>query len=142
THVSARYQLRVDGQIEDQSSSGLLVSTGAGSTGWMSSVFNMAAGITRSLGADVREESSLPMLWEERRLLWAVREPFISRTSGASLVTGQIEAGEVLEIESNTPSDGVIFSDGIESDFLEFNGGAIARIGVASQQAQLVVKSH
>ncbi len=44
SHVSARYQLRVDGREESQSSSGVLVSTGAGSSGWMSSVFNMAAG--------------------------------------------------------------------------------------------------
>jgi len=32
THVSARYALRVGDYVEDQSSSGIIVSTGAGST--------------------------------------------------------------------------------------------------------------
>ena len=35
---------------------------------------------------------------------------------------------------------GVIFSDGVENDFLEFNNGSIATIGVAEQQARLVVR--
>jgi len=45
THVSARYHLRYEGREEDQSSSGLIVSTGAGSTGWYRSVLTGAAGI-------------------------------------------------------------------------------------------------
>jgi hypothetical protein len=36
------------------------------------------------------------------------------------------------------PQAGVIFSDGLESDFLEFNSGTIARIGVSPQRANLV----
>ena len=47
THVSARYRLRWDSSDEAQSSSGVLVSTGAGSTGWLSSVFQMARGVAR-----------------------------------------------------------------------------------------------
>ena len=39
----------------------------------------------------------------------------------------------------DVPSGGVIFSDGVESDFLEFNGGTIARISVSKQRARLVV---
>jgi hypothetical protein len=34
---------------------------------------------------------------------------------------------------------GAIFSDGIESDFLQFNAGAIARIATAPERATLVV---
>jgi hypothetical protein len=37
------------------------------------------------------------------------------------------------------PANGVIFSDGIEADFLEFNTGAIARIHAAEERARLVV---
>jgi len=33
----------------------------------------------------------------------------------------------------------VIFSDGVESDFLAFNAGAIAAIGLADRKTQLVV---
>jgi hypothetical protein len=36
------------------------------------------------------------------------------------------------------PQAGVIFSDGLESDFLEFNSGTIARISVSPQRANLV----
>ncbi|MBL8794910.1 MAG: hypothetical protein JNM56_13460 [Planctomycetia bacterium] len=135
SHVSARYRLTVNGRTESQSSSGVLISTGAGSTGWMSSVYNMAAGI-----AAQRERIEPPRLnWDEPRLLWAVREPFISRTSQAGLVCGTLERGAAMEIESMTPENGVIFSDGIEADVLEFNAGTIATIGVAARKARLVV---
>ena len=39
-----------------------------------------------------------------------------------------IEHGEEIVVESLMPSGGVIFSDGIESDYLEFNAGAIGRV--------------
>ncbi len=138
SHVSARYELRVREKSEEQSSSGVLVSTGAGSTGWMSSVFNMTCGIAQSLGVEI-DNPRRRMAWDDAWLLWAVREPFLSRTSGVSLVTGRIVEGDELVIESRMPTGGVVFSDGIESDFLEFNGGAIVRIGVAAQRARLVV---
>jgi NAD kinase len=137
SHVSARYELRARGKSEEQSSSGVLVSTGAGSTGWMSSVFNMTCGIAQSLGVEINNPRKR-MAWDDAWLLWAVREPFLSRTSGVSLVTGRVEEGDELVIESRMPTGGVVFSDGIESDFLEFNGGAIVRIGVAAQRARLV----
>jgi hypothetical protein len=38
------------------------------------------------------------------------------------------------------PDYGVIFSDGIESDFLRFNSGSIATIGIAKEKANLVRK--
>ena len=139
SHVSARYQIRLGENAESQSSSGVLVSTGAGSTGWMSSVFNMAAGVASSLGMTAPPKPR-SLEWDDPRLLWVVREPFISRTSSASLVAGHLEEGTQLELQSMTPTGGVIFSDGIEEDFLEFNSGTIARIGVAPHRATLVVK--
>src|SRR6476660_9241966 len=51
SHVSARYRLELRGRSETQSSSGLLVATGAGSTGWLSSVCNMVNGVARDAGA-------------------------------------------------------------------------------------------
>lgn len=139
SHVSARYKLRAGRAEERQSSSGLLVSTGAGTTGWMSSVYNMARGVTASLGAAVSAAPSPRLRWEDRALLWAVREPFQSRTTGASLVCGRLVEGEPLTVESEMAAGGVIFSDGVEEDFLEFTTGTIARIGVARQRARLVV---
>ena len=137
SHVSARYVLRVGNQSEPQSSSGLIVSTGAGSTGWFSSVFNMAQGFTRWVGGGLQH--GVKLAWEDRRLIWVVREPFRSKQSGADLVAGWLDQGSELVIESLMPSNGVIFSDGVESDFLEFTSGTIARVGVAPQRARLVV---
>jgi len=37
------------------------------------------------------------------------------------------------------PENGVIFSDGIEADRLEFNSGTEARITVAERQGKLVI---
>jgi hypothetical protein len=37
------------------------------------------------------------------------------------------------------PENGVIFSDGIEADFLEFSSGMVASIGVADRCGRLVV---
>jgi hypothetical protein len=36
------------------------------------------------------------------------------------------------------PTNGVIFSDGIENDFLSFNSGSIATIGIAKETARMV----
>jgi NAD kinase len=137
SHVSARYKITVNGRTESHSSSGVLISTGAGSTGWMSSVFNMAAGVAAAQETKVIQPPRLN--WDDARLLWAVREPFVSRTSQAGLVCGTLEANKVMVIESMTSENGVIFSDGIEADALEFNAGAIATIGIAARKARLVV---
>ena len=45
SHISARYKISFNKNTEEQSSSGLIVSTPAGSTGWLSSIFNMAYGV-------------------------------------------------------------------------------------------------
>ncbi|MCP3059509.1 NAD+ kinase [Myxococcus sp. K38C18041901] len=137
THVSARYRLSHGGQEEAQSSSGVLVSTGAGSSGWLSSVFTLARGLTARTGGVPGEAWRLS--WEEPRLAFVVREPFVSRNSGAELVGGFVTAEEELVLESRMPSGGVIFSDGMEEDFLAFGAGARAHIRPAKQRARLVM---
>jgi len=138
THVSARYRIRWAKNEEPQSSSGVLVSTGAGSTGWVSSVFNMASGIAALTGGHAVKPMRLA--WEDRRLLFVVREPFVSRHSKASIVAGILEQQQALELESLMPSGGVIFSDGVEADFLQFNSGSSVIVKAAAETAQLVVE--
>ncbi|MCA9172880.1 MAG: NAD(+)/NADH kinase, partial [Planctomycetales bacterium] len=146
SHTSARYELAIESRdgrrSEAQISSGVLVSTGAGSTGWMSSVFNMAIGLTQAMGssgaAPALRAETLP--WEARELLWAVREPFRSQASGVELVAGKLREGERMTLESQMSSGGVIFSDGMEQDFRRFDGGAIVDIGIAPESAKLVVQ--
>lgn len=137
THISARYRLTWQEHTEPQSSSGVIVSTGAGSTGWMSSIFNMASGVAQLGGG--KAPADVKMKWEDPRLLFVVREPFISRHSQANLIAGMVNPEQSLRLESLMPSGGVIFSDGVEADFLDFNSGAIATIHAAEQKAQLVI---
>lgn len=141
THVSARYRIQWGVQSENHSSSGLIVSTGAGSTGWLSSIFNMAKGMVQAFGGeDSPGAVAAPRLgWDTDRLLFVVREPFISKTSGAGIVCGAITAQTPLVLESQMPEGGVIFSDGVEADYLQFNAGAIATIGIAGKKTNLVV---
>ncbi len=136
SHISARYRIEHKKHGEEQSSSGIIVSTGAGSTGWLSSVFNMADGVSRAFGGSGPRPVVLRP--EDKRLIFAVREPFKSRHSQAGITAGTIENGENLGIKSRMPMNGVIFSDGMESDFLQFNSGATVSIGPATQRARLV----
>jgi hypothetical protein len=137
THVSARYMLHCQGDSEPQSSSGVIVATGAGSTGWLSSVFNMTRGISEWTGGQAGANKRLN--WEDRQLAWVVREPFVSKHSQAKLVAGTLDSGQELVMESLMPESGVVFSDGVEQDFLEFNSGSTVRIQTAPLRARLVV---
>jgi len=137
SHISARYKISFNRVTEEHSSSGLIVSTPAGSTGWLSSVFNMAYGVTNLFEKNLKPKR--PKL-KNNELLFAVREPFQSIRTQTGITAGVIRNKNCLTIESLMPSSGVIFSDGIENDFLKFNSGAIATIGIASETAKLVVK--
>lgn len=139
THVSARYRIAFGNHTEPHSSSGVLVSTGAGSTGWLSSVFNMAAGLAPLMGGAPSPAQAVRLPWDDRRLIFVVREPFVSKASSAQLVSGTIGPGQELVLESQMPSGGVVFSDGIETDFIEFTSGKIVHIRAAAEHATLVV---
>ncbi len=138
-HVSARYRIEAgDGRSEQHSSSGIIISTGAGATGWLSSLFNMANGMMAQFGGGNSLQPP-PMNWETDQLLYIVREPFVSKTSAAGIVCGAITPEAPLRLESAMPEGGVIFSDGVIADYLAFNAGTIATIGLAKQKTRLVI---
>ncbi len=138
-HVSARYRIDVgNGRAEHHSSSGIIVSTGAGATGWLSSLFNMVNGMMAGFGSGDNLQPP-PMNWDTDQLLYVVREPFVSKTSAAGIVCGTIIPKQPLYLESSMPEGGVIFSDGVMVDYLAFNAGTIATIGLAKQKTHLVV---
>jgi hypothetical protein len=132
SHSSARYKIILDGKEETHSSSGIIVSTKTGSTGWLSSIFNMAYGILGS------KKIKYPKLNEED-LCFAVREPFKSIKTETEICGGTIKNGNKLIIESLMPNNGFIFSDGIEQDFLQFNSGATVEIRLSDEEAVLVI---
>lgn len=137
SHISARYKIGYNHKIEEHSSSGIIVSTQAGSTGWLSSIFNMAYGITGIFEKGL--SLNKPKLRDDE-LLFVVREPFKSIRTQTGICAGKINQQHPLRIESYMPEKGVIFSDGIENDYLSFNSGATATIGLAKETANLVVQ--
>jgi NAD kinase len=144
SHASARYDMIWKGRREAQSSSGVVVSTGAGSTGWYRSILTGSGTIAASVVGDkeaLNARDAYRFDWEARELCFCVREPFISRTSGADICCGTIGSGDSLIIESHTPSDGVIFSDGIQSDAVSFCSGAVATISLAPRRLHLVTSA-
>lgn len=138
SHVSARYKISFNHKTEEHSSSGLIVSTPAGATGWLSSVFNMAYGIAGMFDKGLVAKRPKP---RPNELIFAVREPFKSIRTQTGIASGIIKNQNRLLIESLMPANGIIFSDGIETDFLRFNSGSIASIGLAEETATLVSKT-
>ena len=124
SHVSARYAIKFKNKTENQSSSGIIISTGLGSTGWYS-----------SLAAD---RATNPWDISSKELRFTVREPFYSKTTGNKLVRGVLLNDDKLTIESNMGEKGVVFSDGIETDSVEFNAGTIVKITVSAQSGWLL----
>lgn len=140
THVSSRYQLKQGKNQELQSSSGIIISTGLGSTGWLKSILSGAYNIVNSLSeSKMNTPKEAKVDWSAQHLYYSVREPYPSRNSEANLVFGKISKSLPLKVVSSMPENGVIFSDGVESDFLQFNSGIEATITVAEKKGQLVI---
>lgn len=140
SHISARYTIQAGTRREQHSSSGIIVSTGMGSTGWFKSLMTGAVAIASAVsGKEMTARVSQDFPRDAEYLYFTVREPFPSKISQASLVLGKITRDKPLRLVSQMPESGVIFSDGIESDFLEFNSGAEATITPAEKSGRLVV---
>jgi NAD kinase len=145
THVSARYRITLGNRSEEQISSGIIISTGIGSTGWLRSIMLGAWQTFHYFheGEQQDQEVNLNTVeigWNSDRLWLAVREPFPSKVSQNHLVFAQIHPEEKLVLSSQMPDNGVIFSDGIESDYLTFNAGSIAHISLAERKTQLITR--
>ncbi|MEV7512401.1 hypothetical protein ACIPRL_34630 [Streptomyces sp. NPDC090085] len=128
-HQTARYRLAsgdADGQGESQASSGVLVGTGTGATGWLRSLW-LERGSTADLPAPC-----------ERRLLWFVREAWPSPTTGTTRVTGELGRGEGLRLTVESDRM-VVFGDGMEGDALDLTWGQSVRLGIAATSLRLVV---
>ena len=140
THTSARYEIMIEGNRESQSSSGIIVSTGLGSTGWLRSVLAGATSIAASISSkNLSLKNTSKMKWDSDYLYFSVREPWPSNTSSANITFGKITDQQPLKLISAMPEHGVIFSDGMENDFLPFNSGTQATITLAEKRGKLVV---
>jgi hypothetical protein len=131
THQSARYRIAQDDAVarmeERQSSSGVIVATGTGSTGW-----------ARSVHRERRTEITLPKPCDGE-LVFFVREAFPGRALGTSLTEGRLAHEATLEIVSEMNDGGAVFGDGIEEDRLEFGYGQRLRVRASEHRLRLVV---
>ena len=125
SHQTARYTLAVpDGRTERQASSGVIVSTGTGATGWCRSVWEQ------------RRSSVVLPGPTEPRLAWFVREAWPSPATGTTLVEGDLGAASLgIDVESDRL---VAFGDGIESDALTLSWGQRLTLRLAGRQLRLV----
>ena len=125
SHQSARYRIEVPGgRAERQSSSGVLVGTGTGSTGWC-----------RSVWLERQSPLRLPAP-PEPALCWFVREAWPSPATGTDLTEGLLGARDELTIVAE--SDLVVFGDGIESDAILLTWGQRVTLSVATRRLMLV----
>ncbi|MEN3113217.1 hypothetical protein ACFONG_17275 [Uliginosibacterium paludis] len=138
SHTSARYEISTGGLSERQSSSGIIVSTGMGASGWLRSVLAGAAGIVSSVGGETPQGLLDDFRWESDYLYFSVREPWPSKTTASSISFGRVTREAPLVLVSQMAENGVIFSDGIESDFVQFNAGTRATITLAERRGILV----
>lgn len=120
THQSARYTLQVSDTAERQSSSGVIVGTGTGATGWCLSLRQVQA-----------PQLALPGP-ADRTLAWFVREPWPSPSTGAAMTSGTVSDQAVrIHVESDSL---IVFGDGIESDRLTLSWGQSVAIAPADRR--------
>lgn len=125
SHQSARYRIACGELAEDHSSSGLIVASGTGATGWARSIMEAT-------------RAPLPLGAEERAVAFFVREPFPSIATGTTLRAGKLAAAP-LAVTSRMNDGGVIFADGIEQDFLAFDWGRRVLLRPAAQTLNLII---
>ncbi len=126
SHQSARYRIACQGASERHSSSGIVVATGTGATGWALSIHR-----------ERRTKVVLPKP-TETRLAFFVREAFPSVATGTELTDGVVGDSEALEVVSEMNDGGVVFGDGIEADHLVFDYGMRLAVAIARQRLELV----
>ena len=136
-HTSARYHICYNGKLENQSSSGIIISTGLGMTGWHKSVMAEFRGMAKAFG--LGEVPDVSGEWDTDRLIFQVREPYPSRFTRADIVYGGITREDTFTITSDMAENGVVFSDGILQDAIEFTSGMCLKVGLADRAGWLVV---
>jgi hypothetical protein len=135
-HVSARYEIKFGSQSEHHSSSGIIVSTGVGSSGWLCSITKMVEGLIRP--GQPHKLIALPSA-TKKELVFVVREAFPSPNTDTSLITGRVVPGKPLTVISQMPEGGYIFSDGVIEKASEWNAGSTVVVTVGDRFVNRVI---
>ena len=125
SHQTARYELHVPGGgAEAQASSGVLVATGTGATGWC-----------RSVALERHSAIALPAP-ADPRLVWFVREAWPSPATGTAVTEGELTG---TELALTVTSDRLVaFGDGVEADSVALTRGQTATFVPAAKTVRLV----
>jgi NAD kinase len=126
THQSARYRIQWCEREERQSSSGIIVASGTGATGW-----------AKSINRERRLALALPAP-TDALLAFFVREAFESVATHTGITEGLLRPGDRLTVISEMNEQGVLFADGIEKDTLVFDWGVSATLSLADRRLELV----
>jgi len=126
SHQSARYRIRFADSEERQSSSGVIIATGTGATGW-----------ARSIHQERVSQVTLPGPTDPS-LAFFVREAWPSIASGTTITEGLIGRDVPLHVVSEMDDGGVVFGDGVEKDRIEILWGQRIEIRVAEVLLNLV----
>jgi NAD kinase len=89
-HTSAFYSIKFRGKEERHSSSGIIVSTGTGSTAWQTSILLGAYQICKQRGIDIGELGEISFPADADLLKFTVREPFPSKRTGTEICYDEI----------------------------------------------------
>jgi len=125
SHQTARYLLCGPAGKERQASSGLIVSSGTGATGWCRSAW-----LERHSGLRLPEPG-------ESSLAFFVREAWPSPATGTTYTEGLLGGADSLDIEVESDRL-VVFGDGIEKDCLTAKWGQSLTIGTSGRVLRLV----
>lgn len=137
SHQSARYELSLpagggsasssagsEARSEAQSSSGVVVGTGTGATGWLASLALTDPGAPPLPDAESSE------------LAFFVREAWPSPGTGTALTNGLLEAGSRLLLQAACERL-VVFGDGIESDRITLSWGQTVSVTASERVLRL-----
>jgi NAD kinase len=127
SHQSARYEISLRGESEYQSSSGVIIATGTGATGWAKSIMTAT-------------NNPADILPEDQLALYFAREPWPSKSTGCQMTFGVLQQEDTVTILSNMNDGGVVFADGIEEDRLEFSWGRRLEVSIAEKTLNLVAR--
>jgi hypothetical protein len=137
THISSYYEIVINGKAESQASSGIIISSPLGSTGWLKSILAGAYSVVSYFNPNLHKPSELMLNKNAKKLVYTVREPFKSDHTSIDNTFGVLSDEDSLKIISSMPTGGVVFSDGIISDYLEFNAGSILSIEISDRTGKL-----
>lgn len=123
--LMSNYIIEINGKKERQKSSGILVATGAGSTGWYKSEY-----------VDVHDkDDTFPKT--SRLFKYFVRAPTGGRKyCGYSLLEGSLGEGEELKIYSLFNNNGLVMPDSFEN--IDFSRGKIVTVRLSDKPLHVV----